>query len=76
MAGSPFRITTYRAGVEVATVTRPTRHEAERVFADAVASARRVVERQKVPRRVELQQGGMLLDAADVAVASARAAGP
>jgi hypothetical protein len=66
MAGYRFRIVTYRAGLETALVTRNLLPDAKIAFVDAVERARRIVERQKVPRRVELLDNGVLLEASDV----------
>ncbi|KAA2236473.1 hypothetical protein [Salinarimonas soli] len=62
---------TYRAGIEAAAVTRNELSEANAAFADAVERARRLVERQKVPRRVELLDRGVVIDASDLVLSGA-----
>ncbi|KAA2235928.1 hypothetical protein [Salinarimonas soli] len=74
MAAFRFRILTFRAGVQVASVTRALLPDANAAFAEAVERARRAVERQRVPHRVELLDRRVMLDALDILASTAREA--
>jgi hypothetical protein len=68
MASYPYQILTYRAGVIVNRRAARSRAAAELVFREAVEAAQRTVVVQRVPRRVEVQHGGAVIEYADVAV--------
>lgn len=70
MAAYPYQILTYRAGVVVNRRAARSRVVADLVFREAVEAAQRVVVVQRVPRRVEVQHGGVVVEYADVAVSS------
>ncbi len=61
MVGYRFKIVTLRIGVEAETVARKTRIEADDAFGAAIDKAQKAVNRQRLPRQVELRDGVAVL---------------
>ncbi|HYF56556.1 MAG TPA: hypothetical protein VEA41_20045 [Salinarimonas sp.] len=71
MSRYPFRIITYKAGVKVGDRAGRSRAAAEQFFKEAVQAAQQTASTQKVPRRVELVHGGVVIECADLPVTGA-----